>query len=92
MPPQGNARRAIRPFYRTQPEVHYKKSKKNVQRNQQAWFILTFSKLLVGLKAASQHLRNLVTRQLYNAKKQCKNGDGRSKDEIFDLLELLKLH
>ncbi len=92
LPCHGNACQACRPFYRTQPNTLRKMKEECTKNPASVAYANVFEAAsgIEGCRSASEEPRNKA--QVYNAQKQCKKEDGCSKDEMFDLLELLKQH
>ncbi len=74
-------------------QVHFERSQRGMyEESSKCCLCQSFEAAggIEGCRSASEEPRNKA--QVYNAQKKCKKEDGCSKDETFDLLELLKQH
>ena len=88
----GNSKRIERPYYRTQPSTlqAIKDKCKTMTASVAYSDIFEVAGGIHKSKSVSEEPHNKS--QVYNACKTVKSEDGKDKDEIFDLLSLLKEH
>ncbi len=88
----GNSKRKERPYYRTQPSTlqAIKEKCKAVTTSVAYSEVFEAAGGIQNCKSMSEEPRNKS--QVYNACKSVKSETGQGKDEIFDLLSLLKEH
>ena len=81
-----------RPYYRTQPST-LDNTKERCTNKPVCMVYTDVLEAAGGIKRSnsmSEEPRNKA--QIYNAQKECRSVDVHSKDDVFDLLELLKTH
>ena len=90
--PHGNSKRKERPYYRTQPSTlqAIKEKCKTMTANVAYSDVFEAAGGIDNSKSMSEEPRNKS--RVYNACKSVKSESGQDKDEIFDLLSLLKEH
>lgn len=92
IPSHGNSRDKERPYYRTQPSTlkAIKEESKTKTASVAYNEVFEASGGIDSCESVSEEPRNKV--QVYNARKSIKDSSSDSKDDIFDLLSLLKEH